>query len=647
METDFLENNRTIKSTEELWISNSTSLNHVINIENGENNNNVNKAIQSYDIHPTSKLIYDTGQVSHTDNCKSVDCVTNDIYKNIIQNESIENESSEFNCQESQIKVRKLCSLDNLDDVSSRYIEIESSYSCDQLDSESLDKLESFSMETLDNTETATKDCDLAQSLDSLEESPFGTVVKRSVFHESHSLELLEDRDNNTQLGKPSRRHARHKSITVNSNWSKSVDVLVKPSNIDKISIDSKKIDAQLQCYDEALRELEQDKLLKIKSSRSLDSGSFLNIKTVKPEKIVSSSKGCNTLVDDSHKLDLSEYHNIKFIQDKGNSKHDKTPTVINCVCKSNDISLVSHLHTSKQETKLACVSVNIVPPSSDSDSSHQISINGKCSNSLLGTQVQCKRLINCVEAQDFSIHSDNKGKPIKEIKPFSIDVSKSCNNLEKQIILKTDSQSKSDKNINYNDSKNAALESTSSDLTNIGQSRIVKAQKGGEKLLFCTNGETSGLGNNNQKTKTHKQKSIRKEKSESEIENKFKLERHSSNIKARAGRSISMYVEQLQIKEELLKNCKKTAQDDFIMSEKSESDSEWNERPLRNKRRQLLAMRGIIADPKDSEDSNEEDPPFWLSTDKGGCFARQDTVVFHPADVSTPQNSPEQEENE
>uniref|UniRef100_A0A1B6DCW6 Uncharacterized protein n=1 Tax=Clastoptera arizonana TaxID=38151 RepID=A0A1B6DCW6_9HEMI len=580
---------------EEIVISNSTLPNPFNNTDiEGNNIINVNNNVNFGNTIRNSKFIYDTGQIYQENSANTIEMasnitINNDTYTNILKNQSTENEVTDVNySKKSYDKVLKLCSLDNLID-NSKYVSIESSFSCEQLDSESSNKLEnicseSFSIDTLNNTELCSKDCDLAQSLDSLDESPFGTVVKRSVFQESHSLELL-DNSSNLESGKPMRRHVRNKSITVNSNWSKSVDVLVKPSHLDKMAIDSKKIDAQLKCYDEALRELEQDKLMKIKSSKSLDSSSFLSAKKEHSDYKVFIAKAIS---DDNHKLDLSEDHNTITIQEFNKTTHYEIPKTFSVESDLKDISM----------SKNVCAS-NLMCMENPKD---------LYLSNVPNIQIQRKDETSSIIVENTETHNTEKG--LNDVKSFSIDKSYNTVSKNKQITYPSDSNSVT-----------VHLENVKNPISTFGE----------KSILDCS-----------YKNKIFNQtKPIRKEKSESEIQNKTEFEKSNNNTKVKAVRSISMYVEQMKIKDELLKGSK-FSRDDLMLSEKSESDSDWNEKPIRNKRKQLLAMRGIIADPKDSEDSNDEDPPFWLSTEKGGCFARQNTVVYQPTKVSTPQNSPE-----
>ncbi|XP_066992233.2 uncharacterized protein [Anabrus simplex] len=68
-----------------------------------------------------------------------------------------------------------------------------------------------------------------------------------------------------------SRKHSRQQSISV-LNWSRSEEVYQKPppTNLERMIADNKRINKQLECYDEALRELAQVSLVKKQSSLPL-----------------------------------------------------------------------------------------------------------------------------------------------------------------------------------------------------------------------------------------------------------------------------------------------------------------------------------------------------------------------------------------
>lgn len=116
--------------------------------------------------------------------------------------------------------------------------------------------------------------------------------------------------------------------------------------------------------------------------------------------------------------------------------------------------------------------------------------------------------------------------------------------------------------------------------------------------------------------------KSLKKEKSDSEL--RKKSDTREGN-KKKVGRTMSLYMDHIKSDESLKKHVVENKE--MFFCERSESDSDWSERPVHNKRKQFSAMRGVVAD---SEDSNEEDPPFWLSTGKDGGFSRQDTVIYN-----------------
>ncbi|BES99624.1 ankyrin repeat [Nesidiocoris tenuis] len=133
---------------------------------------------------------------------------------------------------------------------------IESSASYDNLDGRNNQENElagvSTSLDNIDYENGKSLSIEIVQSTGHLDDTLSITTTK-NIFRECHSLELLEAEIGDTRSYKNSKRHHRNKSITLTGQpqlW-KSVSTLPKTCSFDRGSID-----AQLMCYDEALRQL-------------------------------------------------------------------------------------------------------------------------------------------------------------------------------------------------------------------------------------------------------------------------------------------------------------------------------------------------------------------------------------------------------
>lgn len=453
------------------------------------------------------------------------------------------------------------------------------------------------------NFESSTKQTDMSQSVDSLEEeSLIGTVVKRNTFYESHSLELLDE-------AKKLSHHSRNKSMSACSshNWSKSVDMLSKPCRAESLPRDSKRIDAQLKCYDEALRELAEEQRIK----------EDLLHKSVKcntlPYSNVNRSISCNAnCVNQKPHVTLSQRAILKYDSTsmKDKSALDSYKKSYKQIKKSNttDILSFNDWHQRKSATCLndaAIVLSESTPEITEvadkklkSDEAVQSSFQKPPSHLTVSADKH-----KAYKKRSSSVGSKNKRK-------CSESTLKLYNSLEFpppyiKDVLKNKISGTWDKYTRINKHSKKQKDQL------LHQSHANKTNQKHTK-----NGGINGNNNYEQHLcpkKSHKNEkydlSLRKKKEEHEV---------TSHI---VGRSVSMYNQQTK-KADLSKNLMIEGKD-IVSDERSDTDSEWNEQQLQNKRKHFLAMHGAVAD---SEESNDEDPPFWLS--KEGCFTRQSTVI-------------------
>ncbi|RZF48155.1 hypothetical protein LSTR_LSTR009844 [Laodelphax striatellus] len=636
----------TLQGYEEMWEKNA-NISEVVDNVVAENNNKLQ--------HDESNEIFDTGQLT-TDISEqlvqrnreintAVGYVTNEIYRIMIE----KNESDG-----ADKVVHTSSSLDNLDERKQpRYIEMESSRSCDNLDNRYMTLEEKlctgiYSAETLD-TEPSVNDNEGTQSLDNLDESPVGTVIKRNMHREVQSLDTLDDYDQCCSRGcveaRPTKKHARNKSVSVGQHgWSKSVDVLSKPSNIDRIQIDTKKIDAQLECYDEALRELAQAELMKRSSSerssaeskRSNASASLIKPSFPSPpptdipyfSEVLSSSsqKSREYFMKPKDESDFSinqDYSPLPKVLDKSGSVDgyldmDRMSTSVEITSIKTD----SRLNQSNADNDTSFNHDLPPPPPPETD----LYLN---SETLLG-DLENENVVIKLKPDDDT--DDSESKRAKEVENNLYKLEKDLININMSAIMKPRTTDVNQNGIVHQDIVVANGEMPPFDLRSKVFEKAVKqtsfavfdeVRSGGADSLSPVD---RSVGEDSPQVPPRYKRSLRKGKSESEV---WKV----SDGKASKSRSksASMYAEVEALFERPSSKGRKKSAGGGEIQEKSESDSELCERPLRRKRKMLLAMRGVVAGSKDSDDDDDTsigDPPFWLSTDKGGHFARQDTVL-------------------
>lgn len=452
------------------------------------------------------------------------------------------------------------------------------------------------------NFESNNKQTDLSQSVDSLEEeSLIGTVVKRNTFYESHSLELLDE-------AKKLSHHSRNKSMSACSshNWSKSVDMLSKPCRTESLPRDSKRIDAQLKCYDEALRELAEEQRIKEDLLHKPVKSNTLPYSNVNRSII-----NCNTnCVNQKPHVTLSQRAILKYdsISMKDKSALDSYKKTYKQIKKSNttDILCFNDWH---QCTSATCLNDAAIVLSESNPEITEVADQKLKSEQAVQSSFQKlpnHLTISTDKHKAYKKRSSSAGSKNKR-KSFETTL-KLYNSLEFpppyiKDVLKNKSSGTWEK-----------------------YSRINKHSKKQKDQLFQSHAnqisqkhtKNDSINGKNYEPhpcpkKSHKNEkydlSLRKRKEENEV---------TSHM---VGRSVSMYNQQTK-NTDLSKNLTIEGKD-IVSDEKSDTDSEWNEQQLQNKRKHFLAMHGAVAD---SEESNDEDPPFWLS--KEGCFTRQSTVI-------------------
>lgn len=473
--------------------------------------------------------------------------------------------------------VKESLSLDDLDECVSKSRDFESCQSCSEVYGG-----------PAECPEYRSDMIELTHSLDSLDEEPMtSTVVKRNVFQESHSLDLLDDSK------KISRQHARNKSVSMTSHqWSKSVDVLSKGD------MDRQRIDAQLECYDEALRELAEEQKVKQQllnkvfdlSLRPTFDTVKLNLKMQSKPSI--SPKELYTKVETQCSDDES---NCSQISNKIYNHLHKSNTIDAVNSKCSQIETLSENNVGN--TNIIPLECNTIKFEQDQlvdlDQKHTVRITKHISPSQeenCHKQKSCKLRSSSVSCKSKRHSFDGKHKFFN-----SLELPSRCKRTKE-----------------YNSKpRNKQMHNTLCNEVRIGTDCV------------WANGNCTGTEfKDSPKPPPRVKKLLKKEHSDSDL----RIKSHSKEgIKPKVGRSISLYMERMNTYDTLEK--KQFDCDDLFICEKSESDSDWSERTLHNKRQQFSAMRGLVAD---SEDSNEEDPPFWFNTGKSGSFSRQDTVIHN-----------------
>ncbi|XP_014246871.1 uncharacterized protein LOC106665161 isoform X4 [Cimex lectularius] len=460
---------------------------------------------------------------------------------------------------------------------------METCQSYDNLEERSYETGVSASLDNLDDIDGKSLSIEIIQSTGNLDETlSICTVPTKNLFRESHSLELLENNTDDSKSYK-NKRHNRNKSITLSGQpqfW-KSVDVLHKPASFDKGSID-----AQLVCYDEALRQLAKVTMPKPKEPLKLDQE--INLKIEDKSSTMQERNHNNSIDFDNVEeiADMSMESGIQFISYPDQSNDNELDSlerdtvfppppihflqnddneIIGLHCEENHeilevslpppISMLTPIKENQQETD--SVSINADSNASESSTDQIIPLNQY--NELPSCESP-QYLVDDVFVEDGQI-PESYDKYFVDVKALNI------------------------------------------------QPAIVDLSQ----VLFPAN---SPSPNSKQQEQNNNSAEVRDDKPSSKFPSLNFVIGGICNV-----------------------SCNRTATG-LINLDKSDSESEPVTRPLKRKRKLLLAMRGAgVGGSKDTdndiddvedidEDSDEEDPPFWHSTEKGGYFIRQNTVV-------------------
>lgn len=450
------------------------------------------------------------------------------------------------------------------------------------------------------NFESNTKKTDLSQSVDSLEEeSLIGTVVKRSAFYESQSLELLDEAKNLSH-------HLRNKSMSACSSqiFSKSVDMLHKSCKAESLPRDSKRIDAQLKCYDEALRELaEEQKIKEDLLHKSVNSSSlpFSNFN----RSISCNGKSVNQTLHVTLNLRATQKSDLTSNKDKSLSNSTKKP--YNHMKKSSTLDVLScnDSHQCKSDVCLNEASSLIENiPEITKVKDHKIKTELESQSSIR------KRHNHFTDSSDkhkaykkrsSSVGSKNKRKSVEStLKLYtSLEFPPPYTKVER-FQNKDSSSWDKDTRVNKNSKK------PKEQLVQCHVNKINKKYSIKDCMTFKDYEPLPCVKKLNRKEKFDSK--LRKKEEESEVNRNM------------AGRPVSMCQQPKNKEQSKNQNIEGK---DIVLDAKSDSDSEWSEQQLQNKRKIFSVMHGAIVD---SEESNDEDPPFWLS--KEGRFTRQNTVI-------------------
>ncbi|XP_073969222.1 uncharacterized protein isoform X3 [Rhodnius prolixus] len=506
----------------------------------------------------------------------------------------------------------------------------------------------SSSMDNIDEIETKSMSIEIIQSSGKLDDTILSvcTIPGKNVFRESHSLELLEE--SNDSKSYKNKRHCRNKSITLAGQpqfW-KSADVLHKSSSLDKNSID---IDAQLICYDEAMRQLanvnkmnqptsspnsmpEEKMETKLVNSPVSEKQVMPVVEDTAREFVIVSQKN---EVDSGCQTDSINYPDPAIDSDHDSLDKDSSfppPPVyfedfdiihINSedLCPpSIDVNLplpISML-TPIKENHFECDSLSLVE-TNDGDESEGSEKENPNINVALGKSTPSHFNVEVMV-------NNNSNRPQSESPSELNSISNICTingtdqkdyTYEMDDVFVDDSIIPEHYEKYFVDVKALQFQPSSVDLSKI----IIPADSPSPKSKPKTQQKNKCEGTNSPEMKGDKTSS------------KF------PSLNFVIGGICNV-------------NCNKAASD-FILLDKTDNETECIGRPLRRKRKLLLAMRGTGVggskesdvdnedddeedDIDDEEDSDEEDPPFWQSTDKGGYFMRQNTVVtMSPKDLA------------
>nr|XP_024216355.1 uncharacterized protein LOC106678955 isoform X2 [Halyomorpha halys] len=524
---------------------------------------------------------------------------------------------------------------------------IEYSQSYDNLDERSLCTDNAFtgvssSLDNLDDIEDKSLSIEIIQSTGKLDDTlAVCTFPTKSKFRETHSLELLEEVVDIKSL--KNKRHSRNKSITLQGQpqfW-RSADVIVKSSSFEKCT----NIDAQLECYDEALRQLAKVNMPKAMPPKSEESNIKLSHNFVNDIPFL--PKESNYHPEDNTFPQVHDIEPISLdfppevLENEPDSldveKETSFPPPPTYFMESEDNEIV---HINTVEACLQTIDINLPLPISmltpikenhfESDSLSNMEVHdGDESESSMAENDMAPRKCSATPGHfNVEVIVNNKSG---EASPESI--STPVNKSPDVNYLKSNSYDTSNY---YDDSDDVFLQDGNLPdqyhkyLVDVRALQIHPDTIDFTKVMIPADTPSPP------------------EKSPDEVNNSPV----DKEIPTNKFPSLNFDIGGI---------CNIKNSSSFVRIEKSESgETEGVGRPLRRKRKLLLAMRdvegpettecGVQMDTTENEDEedSDEDPPFWQSTDKGGYFIRQNTVIpINPAllkadmiDASTPGTS-------
>jgi hypothetical protein len=661
-------------------INDSNQQSNEINVLNLlEHNNNIN----------SDKLDNTTETVPHNnnDNLSAAAEVTPEVKaeNDMVINENYRRMLNDTSKVESNVKA-----VDSA--IAEKLTSMDCSDSCDNIEQKSLcsDNLyvgASCSLDNLDDEPDKKLRIEIIQSTGKLDDTlSICTIAHKTVFRESHSLDIL-DSGNSDEPMRPSskRKHARNKSITLTGQpqlW-KSVDAISKPAHYEK----GPDIESQLMCYDEALRQLAEDR---VKSQTPIiDEAKIAPPSPPPPEPPLDQD------------LPQSEPESIIQPEDVPPPTPQSFNTMFTPIspvkATDGDVDILD------MQFKLDNDSIENEPSSIDTDKDEGFPPPPKCfmenedditlinSVEILNNSIPISKLtpiketyleLDSLTSNNIDAHdSDNTENSVSkhESTPCHFDVQVIVNNNTNKevsnspVFIQSIEQNLSESSTLDNTDEHNSLSSTDyNDLDSLKHksyncSHIVSCHlDGGDLFLtdqvfpeyydrYFVDVKALQFQPNDVNLKqimippdspspkaSQKSHKLIKGKSEEHLDQSSPIDKDSIHL----NKSTSLNFDIGGI-------CYVSKMPNLIQIDQSDSESEGLERPLRRKRKQLVAMRGPGVDSKETDDkkvtdtqvndldSADEDPPFWQSTEKGGHFTRQETVISSQPQPITPRNTP------
>ncbi|KAK9498460.1 hypothetical protein O3M35_003095 [Rhynocoris fuscipes] len=536
---------------------------------------------------------------------------------------------------------------------------IDTSPTFDKLNKEKVEEVSSTSLDNIEDIDNKSVEIEMIQSSGKLDDTILSifTVPGKNVFRETHSLELLEE--NVDPKSYKIKRHCRNKSITLSGQpqfW-KSADFLNSANNVEKNSMD---IEAQLVCYDEAMRQLatvSTPKQTQKQQHETLD----ISDKSPRNERKVSPlhEEITRAFIQDRNEIESGCQTDIMNFPDPAtDSDHDSLDRDSSFPPPPVSFEDFDIIHLNSED--LCPADVNLPLPISmltpikenhfESDSLSLIEANdgneseGSIVNEHLNTNL-INRLSKSLTPSHFNVevtvnngNNNNDNSPESD-SPGEVQGSVSETNSD---ALTLNGSSRKDYTYEMDDvfiEESVLPEHYEKYFVDV---KALQFQPSSVDLTKIVLPVDSPSPKTKQKIKT---------------EDKLKSEENISDNDRRTSKfpSLNFVIGGIC-------HVNKTISSEYNQFNKTDNESECiGGRPLRRKRKLLLAMRGSTTatsvgvgpddaskqssdidnddeedGDEDDEDSDEDDPPFWQNTDKGGYFMRQNTVVtMSPKDIA------------